>query len=113
MYNSGLIVFVVTFHTANLFIRANNLPSTLAIVLLYMEFIFLLRLWGRKIYNLTQVLPYYGLGLSGKNLVELIWGLAIGLFGILFLFVIQRFLGWLFFTFKWANIWACSRSFAS
>ncbi|CDN16954.1 Metal-dependent membrane protease, abortive infection protein [Richelia intracellularis] len=81
-----------------LFVSNDNLASILAMALLYVEFIFLLRLWGKKIYKLTNVFPYYGLELSRKNLVELIQGLAIGLISILVLFTVQGIFGWLFFV---------------
>jgi uncharacterized protein len=63
-------------------------------VLLYAEFIILLRLWGKYVYNQPHLLRHYGLELTRKNGVELLWGLAAGIIGILILFGLQGILGW-------------------
>ncbi|MDJ0676830.1 MAG: type II CAAX endopeptidase family protein [Calothrix sp. MO_167.B42] len=79
-----------------LLVNDSNLASILAMALLYVEFLFLIRWWGKKVYKQSQILRYYGLEFGRKNWVELIRGLAIGLISILVLFGVQGLLGWLF-----------------
>jgi uncharacterized protein len=78
-----------------LFIHDANLVSILTLVVLYGEFIFLLRVWGKQVYNQSQMLRHYGLEFSRKNGVELLRGLAIGTIGVLLLFGLQGIFGWL------------------
>ncbi|MBD2345041.1 CPBP family intramembrane glutamic endopeptidase [Anabaena subtropica] len=78
-----------------LLVRDANLVSILTMVLLYGFFIFLLRLWGKNVYQQPQVLWHYGLELTKRNGIELLCGLAMGLMNILILFVIEGVLGWL------------------
>ncbi|RCJ34139.1 abortive phage infection protein [Nostoc minutum NIES-26] len=78
-----------------LLVRDSNLVSILTMVLLYAEFIVILKLWGRYVYQQPQILKQYGLEITRQNGVELLRGLAIGIINILILFGIQGFLGWL------------------
>ncbi|WP_017315339.1 CPBP family intramembrane glutamic endopeptidase [Mastigocladopsis repens] len=78
-----------------LLVSDTNLVSILTMVLLYVEFIILLRLWGNHVYNQPQILRHYGLELTRLNGVELLRGLAIGIIGVLILFGLQGSLGWL------------------
>jgi uncharacterized protein len=78
-----------------LLVRDSNLVSILTMVLLYVEFIVLLKLWGKYVYQQPQILRHYGLELTRQNGVDLLRGLAMGLINILILFGIQGFLGWL------------------
>lgn len=78
-----------------LLVRDANLVSIVTIVLLYGEFIFLLRIWGKQVYKQPQLLRHYGLELTRKNGVELLRGLAIGLISVLVLFGLEGLLGWL------------------
>jgi len=78
-----------------LLVRDANLASILTIVLLYADFIFLLRLWGRKVYQQPQILWHYGLHLTRGNGIELLCGLLFGLINILILFGVEGALGWL------------------
>ncbi|MBW4560292.1 MAG: CPBP family intramembrane metalloprotease [Mojavia pulchra JT2-VF2] len=78
-----------------LLVDDSNLESILTIVLLYVEFIFLLKLWGKYIYQQPQILRHYGLEISRQNAIDLLRGLAIGIISILILFGLQGFLGWL------------------
>ncbi len=80
-----------------LLVHDTNLASILTMVLLYAEFIFLLRLWGINVYQQPQILQHYGLEFTRRNGVEMLCGLGMGLINILFLFTIEGFLGWL----KW------------
>ncbi len=72
-----------------------NLASILTIVLLYADFILLLRLWGKYVYQQSQILRYYGLVGSRANGRELLVGLGIGLITVLGLFGLEGLLGWL------------------
>jgi membrane protease YdiL (CAAX protease family) len=72
-----------------------NLESILTMVILYAEFIFLLNLWGKQVYQQSKILNDYGLEFSSLNGVNLLQGLAVGLISILIVFSLQGFLGWL------------------
>lgn len=78
-----------------LLVRDSNLVSILTMVLLYAEFIVLLKIWGKNVYQQSQILKQYGLEFTRKNAVDLFSGLAVGIINILILFGIQGFLGWL------------------
>jgi membrane protease YdiL (CAAX protease family) len=72
-----------------------NLVSILTEVLLYVEFIFLLKLWGQQVYQQPQILRHYGLALTGKNGRDVLRGLAIGSICVFVLFGVEGNLGWL------------------
>ena len=72
-----------------------NLVSILTIVLLYAQFILLLRLWGKNVYHQPQIFRQYGGEITRTNAVDLLNGLATGIVGILVVFGLQGFLGWL------------------
>ncbi|WP_138497754.1 CPBP family intramembrane glutamic endopeptidase [Nostoc sp. PA-18-2419] len=78
-----------------LLVHNSNLESILTLVLLYIVFIFLLRLWGKHVYQQPQILRRYGLKFTRQNGVDLLHGLATGIINILILFGIEGFLGWL------------------
>lgn len=72
-----------------------NLVSILTIPLLYAEFIFLLRVWGKYVYREPKLLRRYGLEKSWLNSKELLLGLSTGITAILCMFLIEGWLGWL------------------
>ena len=76
------------------YVGDRNLASILTIVLLYAEFILLLKLWG-YVYQQPQIWRYYGLVGSRANGRELLVGLGIGLITGLGLFSLEGLLGWL------------------
>ncbi|MDF5709687.1 MAG: type II CAAX endopeptidase family protein [Nostoc sp. S4] len=78
-----------------LLVHNSNLESILTLVLLYVIFIFLLRLWGKHVYQQPQILRRYGLEFTRQNGVDLVRGLATGIINILILFGVEGFLGWL------------------
>ncbi|WP_414561958.1 MULTISPECIES: lysostaphin resistance A-like protein [unclassified Anabaena] len=78
-----------------LLVSDSNLVSILTMVLLYTQFIFLLKLWGKNVYQQPRILQKYGLEITRKNAVDLLSGLALGLINILILFGLQGLLGWL------------------
>ncbi len=75
--------------------RDPNSVSILTIVLLYGEFIFLLRFWGKHVYHQRRLLRQYGLERTQQNGVELLIGLATGTITVLSLFGLEGWLGWL------------------
>lgn len=77
-----------------LLVRDSNLVSILTMVLLYVEFIILLRLWGKYVYQKPQILRDYGLEITRRNGVELFCGLVMGTINILILFGVESALGW-------------------
>jgi len=92
----GLLLLWLPFATPiYAFVSDRNLASILTIVLLYAEFIFLLKLWGKYVYQQSQLLRYYGLVGSRANGRELLVGLGIGLITVLGLFSLEGLLGWL------------------
>ena len=75
--------------------RDPNLVSILTIALLYGEFIFLVRFWGKHVYRQPQMLRRYGLARTRRNGFDLLRGLSIGIIALLSLFWLERWLGWL------------------
>lgn len=73
----------------------SNLESILTIVILYVEFILLLNIWGKKVYQQPGIFHRYGLELTRFNGIELCQGLTIGLISVLVLFSLEAVLGWL------------------
>ncbi|MEA5582282.1 type II CAAX endopeptidase family protein [Nodularia harveyana UHCC-0300] len=78
-----------------LLVSDSNLVSILTMVVLYVEFIFLLQLWGKNLYQQPQILKHYGLEITQTNAVDLLSGLATGIISILVVFGLQGFFGWL------------------
>lgn len=72
-----------------------NLVSILTILLLYGEFVFLLRFWGKHVYYQPRLLRRYGLEGTRRNGRELLLGLATGTTTVLGLFGLEGWLGWL------------------
>lgn len=64
-------------------------------VLLYGEFIILLRFWGKHVYRKSQLLRNYGLERTRQNGVELLTGLGTGIITVLSLFGLEKWFGWL------------------
>lgn len=77
------------------FVPDQNLAGILALLVLYSEFLWLVGVWGRRVYRQPQLLWQYGLEFSQRSGLELLCGLGIGLFSILLLFGIEASLGWL------------------
>ncbi|WP_414549894.1 lysostaphin resistance A-like protein [Anabaena sp. CCY 0017] len=78
-----------------LLVSDSNLVSILTMVVLYVEFIFLLKLWGKNVYQQPQILKQYGWETTQINAVDLLSGLATGIISILVVFGLQGFFGWL------------------
>ncbi len=77
------------------FVADTNLESILTLVILYVEFIFLLHIWGKRVYQQPKIFSHYGLEFTRLNSVNLLQGLAIGLTSVLVLFGLEGVLGWL------------------
>lgn len=89
-----------------LFNRNNpNFVSILTMGLLYLEFIWLLRLWSQQVYQNANGLKTYGLTWQRKTAIELLNGLAIGLIFTGLLFSVEALLGWVTFDRPSANWW--------
>lgn len=75
--------------------RDPNSVSILTMVLLYGEFIFLLKVWGKHVYHQRRLLQHYGLERTRRNGRELVAGLAAGIISVVSLFTLEGLLGWL------------------
>jgi hypothetical protein len=76
-------------------VKDSNLVSILTIIILYAEFILLVRVWGRRVYRQPNLLWRYGLERSRRMGLEWFVGLTIGCVSVLALFVTQSAFGWL------------------
>ena len=75
--------------------RDPNQASILTILLLYGEFILLVRFWVLQVHRQSHVFKHYGLERTQRNASDIIQGLSISFFAILSLFVLEGWLGWL------------------
>ncbi|NJS11092.1 MAG: CPBP family intramembrane metalloprotease [Microcoleus sp. CSU_2_2] len=82
-----------------LLVKDSNLATILTMGLLFTEFLFLIRVWGKKVYGESQVLKSYGLINTRQNGLEFSIGLAIGTLLTFSLFVVQGLLGFV----SWQN----------
>ncbi len=71
-----------------------NWASILALVILYLEFIGLVRFWGKQVYQQPQLLRQYGLTNSRKNAQTTLKGFIIGVTSLFVLFGLETSLGW-------------------
>ncbi|MGB3403077.1 MAG: type II CAAX endopeptidase family protein [Microcoleaceae cyanobacterium] len=72
-----------------------NWVSIVTLAVLYVEFIFLVRYWGKQVYQQPKLLQQYGLEGSRRNIREVIKGFTFGGLSVFFLFGIQGILGWI------------------
>jgi hypothetical protein len=79
----------------NWWVDDKNLVNILTLPVLYGAFIFLLRLWGKRVYRQPHLLQAYGLVKTRQNGRELLVGLGIGVASVLSLFLVEGWLGWL------------------
>lgn len=72
---------------------ARNLASILTLIVLYLEFIVLVKFWGRSVYR-EPLFKVYGLRQPRQNARNVLQGLAIGLWSLMLMFILQGVLGW-------------------
>lgn len=72
---------------------AQNLASILTLIVLYLEFILLVKFWGRFVYR-EPLFRVYGLRQPRQTIRNVLQGLAIGLGSLMLMFAIQGVLGW-------------------
>lgn len=82
-----------------LLVKDSNLATILTMGLLFAEFLFLIPLWGKKVYGQNQLLKSYGLINTRQNGFEFAIGLAIGTLLAFSLFFVQGLLGFV----SWQN----------
>lgn len=81
-----------------LFDKDPNLVAIATMGLLFVQFLFLQRFWGKYIYRQPNILQQYGLIATRKNGIELLNGLAIGFCFCWGLFICEAILGWVKFN---------------
>jgi membrane protease YdiL (CAAX protease family) len=72
-----------------------NWESILTMAILYGEFIFLVKYWGKQVYQTPKILNSYGLEFTQRNGQELLKGLTLGLITVMSLLLLEGGLGWL------------------
>ncbi|MGB5969320.1 MAG: CPBP family intramembrane glutamic endopeptidase [Spirulinaceae cyanobacterium] len=76
----------------------SNLLTIVVMGILFIEFLFLLPWWGKKVYQQPQIIKSYGLEFTRSNGIRFLNGLSLGLLLTLSLFILEGILGWLTFT---------------
>ncbi|MBD2136133.1 CPBP family intramembrane metalloprotease [Anabaena sp. FACHB-1237] len=76
-----------------LLVADTNLQSIITLVILYIQFMILVKVSGKFIYQQPRIFSDYGLEFSGLNFVNIIQGLSLGFFNIFLVFIIQGLLG--------------------
>lgn len=89
-----LLIWTPLVGLTNWLVHDANTASIVTLVLLYAEFIVLVRLWGRYVYDQPDLLKRYGLVRTRRNGINLLTGLAIGLTSLLLMFTVQGIFGW-------------------
>lgn len=77
----------------NFIVRDRNAVTILTMGLLFVEFLMLLKIWGKKVYRQSHLLKNYGLVSTQQNFLDLLKGLDIGLVFTLALFAIEGIFG--------------------
>ncbi len=72
---------------------ARNLASIFTYIVLYLEFIILVKFWGRFVYH-EPLFRVYGLSQPRQSFRNFLQGLAIGLGSLLLMFALQGVFGW-------------------
>ena len=74
-------------------IADKNLASSLTLIVLYLEFIGLVRIWGYRVHREPRIFWQYGLEFSRRIGLELASGLTIGFFSLWLLFGVKTLFG--------------------
>jgi uncharacterized protein len=91
---AGLIAWLIG-QGATSAAEAQNTASIFTLLLLYTEFIGLIRWWGKHVYAQPGLLQRYGLRQLRRSILNGLTGLGLGLVSVLTLFAVQGGLGWL------------------
>lgn len=75
--------------------RDPNQTTIWVMLLLFVEFVVLMRWWGRQVRNDPQILQTYGLVFNQQAFRELLYGFSWGIVSLLLMFLLQGGLGWL------------------
>lgn len=86
-------------------VKDSNTVSIVTLVILYAEFILLVRVWGQRVYRQPMLLWRYGLEFSQRMGFELLAGLALGVASLLALFATQGLLGWVLWQSPSIEVW--------
>lgn len=78
----------------HLLIRDPNLVGILTLLILYVQFIWLVRQWGRTVHRRPQVLRSYGLEFSRRNGLLVLRGLGVGLLCVVTVIGLEIAVGW-------------------
>ena len=74
-----------------------NLVTILTMALLFLEFLILIKFWGKNIHQESELLTQYGLVWTKSNGINFLAGWAIGFWFCLGLFILEGLLGWVQF----------------
>jgi hypothetical protein len=72
-----------------------NAASIFTLLILYAEFLVLVRFWGLAVHRQANTFWHYGLELTQRNGKELLAGLGVGTCSVLLLFSLESLAGWL------------------
>ncbi|MGF1488326.1 MAG: lysostaphin resistance A-like protein [Prochloraceae cyanobacterium] len=75
-----------------------NLVTILTMGLLFLEFLILIKFWGKNIHQEPQLFKQYGLVWTKNNAINLLKGWAIGFWFCLGLFILEYLFGWVEFS---------------
>lgn len=82
-----------------------NLASILGTAALYLEFLGLVWVWGRRVYGEPRIFARYGCRWTRRNGVELLQGAGLGLVGLVAFFAVATALGWMAWQAPTAPLW--------
>lgn len=82
-----------------------NLMTILIMGWLFVNFLILIQIWGRAVYQNPQILRAYGWDFSQQNRVYLIKGICIGFGLCLSLFIVESYLGFIDFQASSFPVW--------
>jgi hypothetical protein len=89
-----LLIWMPIAVPAYLFIGDRNLINILTLTVLYVEFLWLVQVWGKQVHRRSSILWHYGLEFSRRIGQELLLGLGIGLASLILLAVLESVAGW-------------------
>jgi hypothetical protein len=88
------------------FLQENtNLVTIVTMSCLFLDFLILVNLWGKKVYGGVNLFKVYGLEWNRKNAIYLFRGLAIGLCFCLGLFALEFIFGWIELQKSSSDLW--------